>query len=129
MKTIPDREIKFRAWDKDHGMGMFYPVEWVFADVTKAKHPAGKTIEVIPMQYTGQKDKNGTKVYEGDVVTCDTWPEEDNKAVVEWYAMHAQFLVETPTKAGSMMFEPHVDTHFEVLGNIYENPDLLKESK
>lgn len=78
------RKFKFRAWDDEHNTGMFYPLEWFFGDVVKAKHPAGKTIRVIPMQFTGQHDKNGREVYAGDILVYFTRYWEDDTGYSDW---------------------------------------------
>lgn len=122
------RDLKFRAWDDEHNTGMFYPLEWFFGNVVKAKHPAGKTIRVIPMQYTGLKDRNGKEIYEGDLFG------ESNSDGVEVFGEvyfdtdFAGFCVKYPnggwTTLGEHLLEKR--NHREVIGNIYEHKHLLE---
>lgn len=69
--------------------------------------------DVILMQYTGLKDKNGTEIYEGDIVKATK--ENIPLIVVFWDDFTASF---NGTKDNYL--------HSEIIGNIYENPELLE---
>ncbi len=113
------REIKFRVWD---GQNMEYikPV-WFeelgiyhYEDFSKC----AKELHCILMQYTGLKDKNGKEIYEGDIVKqkpilCD----EEKIGVTS---------IRT-TQGVCFGAYPYFVSPCEVIGNIYENPELLKE--
>jgi len=111
------REIKFRAWDKEK-KEMVYGV-WISPDGEPAineGHDRWYPLEKLAMQYTGLKDKNGKEIWEGDIVRelKDSWIE-----VVEWDDMDSGFKP----------FNDHreVPIAFEIIGNIYENPELINE--
>ena len=123
------REIKFRAWDKNvsrvfdvQSMDWKNKVCWVI------KPQGHSIIDPILMQYTGLKDKNGKEIYEGDVVkTMMHYADDDGNPVngqettfeVKWVENNGSQYV------GLSLF-PCDDIHqLEIIGNIYENKDLL----
>ncbi|GAB7387413.1 YopX family protein [Bacillaceae bacterium] len=111
------REIKFRVWHK--------PSKTMF-DWEKVKNNTFRIVEddqLSVMQYTGLKDRNGKEIYEGDIVS----DEYGNVAPIEWVQEIAQFLVmyeSEPQEIGEWCTNA-----FEVIGNIYENPELLEQTK
>ncbi len=74
------------------------------------------------MQFTGLKDKNGKDIWEGDIVTLNRILIPSGKPAM------AQILYKSPTFLWLSDLEAGIDfTQVqEVIGNIYENPDLLK---
>ena len=76
------------------------------------------------MQYTGLHDKNGKEIYEGDIVRID-----DIVGEYKWVDDFACFAVPTDSiKHNSYIYPQRIDEHsMEVIGNIYENPDLKGE--
>jgi len=110
------RDIKFRVWNKT--------AEVMIKDVLDLD--CG-TAEVL-MQYTGLKDKNGVEIYEGDVITYQEEPQKMQAKVV-WKNGGFVFVYEDGTEniTSESWYAPMDVEITEVIGNIYENPELLKE--
>ena len=125
------REIKFRAWipigewDEDGAQAYEMCYDLAFEEYEPINDLLNKVENL--MQYTGLKDKNGTEIYEGDVVTCgmyfgdDEW--EPHNAEVRWDTVFASFVAWMPTISDDQMMDNN--QIMEVIGNIYENKELL----
>ncbi len=116
-----DREIKFRIWDKFNKKMYFQneiSVGILPEDFYVIENLDGKIIvqpeSAILMQYTGLKDKNGKEIYEGDLLKSLTYNEGDIDEVI-W---------EDALSIEPFLYYMQPDD-FEVIGNIYENPELL----
>jgi uncharacterized phage protein (TIGR01671 family) len=119
---MSDRIIKFRAWDRE-SKKMLMDV-WVNNFAVSPDFISLSNEDYIPMQFTGLRDKNGKQIYEGDIVA----DEEGKRGVVEYEAPEFIAMDTHGSKddcAGclNVMVFPN---SCEVIGNIYENPELLK---
>ena len=124
------REIKFRAWHKEEkiigevlGIDILHK-EIFFSneDVDCYEHTDFKNIEL--MQYTGLKDKNNKEIYEGDIVTL-----HNSKYKVIFLNEEARFVLRDDEFEYEIPFTNNNNKRMEIIGNIYENPELLGENK
>lgn len=111
------RELKFRAWTGKKFIG---PVTFPFPTGYSGNLDFRMLSTYDWSQYTGLKDKNGKPIYEGDIVTFER---PTNKGQVVF--REASFQVAWHNKTFSKLSGAH-DTEMEVIGNIYENKELLK---
>lgn len=85
--------------------------------------------EIELIQSTGLKDKNDKEIFEGDILACET----DNEVInlnVFWDEEHALFMFESKKYNEQEPLAELVENNtypFEIIGNIYENPDLLED--
>ena len=131
------REIKFRCWDKEN-KEMLEVQELDYADSYDGQPMVRTTMyndyfdteDMILMQYTGLKDKNGKEIYEGDIVHIPDDYEEYGFASGENYSIDfkdGRFRLKPKYKPNATGYDLEFTEELEVIGNIYENPELLED--
>jgi hypothetical protein len=137
------REIKFRAWDlKTKKMHTVENINFCGRKTVTVQYNPVKKIcldSAILMQYTGAKDKNGVEIYEGDIIHWDpVHPIESytptyaktkplNDYIIQWNDARCEFWAE-PSELGhaySNISQADLSMNWKVIGNIYENPELV----
>ena len=120
------RELKFRAWNgeyMEHGGFAVHATGEVFNDSGFSR----VTSESPVMQYTGLKDKNGKEIYEGDFLLVNN----NYKEVVDMTLQRNEKRGhgETYFVVGLNIVCGYAEDNkeYEVIGNIYENPELLEK--
>ena len=139
-----NRKIQFRAWDKKNkkmykraGISPHNDLQYAvkqegggsryfnFDDLHIEQDSIYYPDDIILMQYTGLKDKNGEEVYEGDVLK---WDDTEETGYVEYMEETTEYVVDE-WKEGNKRSKGHslssVD-EVEIIGNIYQNPELIK---
>ena len=95
------------------------PLEFCVKNHPDTRYTDRNFSSYILMQFTGLTDKNGKEIYEGDIVRTTGWPDGDP---VYW--VDGRFCVGQPSNLAD--FLGSIAEGCEIIGNIYENPELLK---
>ena len=137
--TNMKREIKFRAWEVNKGLGGRMTEPFTLIDIHNRKYVAtGFADRIEFMQFTGLLDKNGKEIYEGDILRSLHYKLENQDPKYLYHKViydtnHAFFdAINVTNKDESLLTNGNCflyvalkDNTIEVIGNIYENPDLL----
>ena len=127
------KEIKFRAWVKDRkAIFEVVLINYVTKKVTYLLERVGHLLsirdakfnDVELMQYTGLKDKNNKEIYEGDIL-FESFGERYYKVVFENGGFRAEFKGDFDEHSFDLI--DVVAQGCEIVGNIYENPELMEE--
>jgi uncharacterized phage protein (TIGR01671 family) len=128
------RDIKFRAWDKECRNWIYADPVYGFFPSIHIEYETGKNLDDhygTIQQFTGLTDKNGKEIYEGDIVKHrilnhphdgilyglqETFMDDPRQVTFEFGGF-------TPLQGWT--HEALKDMQWEVIGNIYENPELL----
>ena len=126
-----NRELKFKVWDN---VLSYYSSEYFIYCSNGSITCVGNGIvdpnrkRFIPQQYTGCKDKNGTPIYEGDILAADHDGGEGEANIGVVYFAAGTYMID-----GDGPFYDHVFSHspdildnHTVIGNKFENSELLK---
>ncbi len=143
------REIKFKAWDKSNKKFILPVPDLVYWSTSKIDKK-NKSFEIdsietskkdlawsinnnlILLQFTGLKDKHGKEIYEGDIIRKEVTilgTEEMRRFTFKIYFEWGQVIGEglTEDALGKLVEKRPIrfPSQFQVIGNIYENPELL----
>ena len=136
------REILFRGKRLDNGEwvegaflndrnGAFYICPAV-SDISYGDSGARRSIgcwyKVDPStvgQYTGLNDKNGKKIFEGDIVKTDKFSEPNKQYIIKYDLQFGAFIGQDRYNLYFVTFDGD-SGEFEVIGNIHDNPEFLK---
>lgn len=116
-------EKKFKVWDKEYKRFVVYTPHISLdlnGHVYNLQNGLGGEEYYELIQYTGLKDKNGKEIYEGDIISGLLTIEEDN------YDFKGHIIFEEGQfKCEQADFDLWVYESLEIVGNVYENPDLV----
>ena len=125
---------KFRLWNRI--TSQLHIVDGLYFDTREAEYVDDDNVlrfvgfkNIDLMQSTGLKDKNGKEIFEGDILAFKTDDEVINVKIF-WDEKHALFMFRSEKYNEEEPLAELVEANtypFEIIGNVYENPELLEE--
>lgn len=131
------RKIKFRAWNKKKkSMHIVVTLELYFEDEQTFYVSTASQEDIFPedielMQYIGLKDKNGKEIFEGDLLKPvkgydDIYEVRELHTGFGWFEIYDGHFKKWVIMEDQKHAPLYVGTNYIVIGNIHENPELLK---
>ena len=136
------REIKFRLWSKIgkkfietnnpnlefviNNNGYLYSIENFYGEIYVLPQ-----MDIEVLQFTGLQDRNGKEIYEGDILKYNFPYDGRLKHVspVKFLETKASFGIKDRYENEIPLYKIAANNYFEVIGNIYENEELLKSEE
>ncbi len=110
------REIRFREWQ--HKEKKMYEID------LHNEALLGANKDNVLMQWIGLKDKNGVEIYEGDILK---WYRSKGVDDVVGIVVYDENFLSYRIGKNGIFFKPQLNNNIEVIGNIYENKELLDD--